>query len=595
MRNSTPREGSSWFQCAMVAGAMIFGLPEASGAVLYVDAASLNPVPPYSSWNNAAINIQDAIDVAAEGDLVLVTNGVYSTGGRVVSGILTNRVAINKSITVQSVNGPGATTILGYHIPDGATNYDSSVRCAYLGSNSVLNGFTLAGGGTRQSLSPYFTIDFKGAGACCEATTAVLTNCIITGNRCDSTSGAGLGQSGAGGAGVYQGMLENCVLSNNLAPYYGVAGGGAFNAVLNNCVVISNSASIGGGGSYCTLSNCIVVGNIAPKFGSTSYGGGLCQSTAIGCLIANNYCADLGGGVFGGALSLCIISNNSTGGWPGGGAHSAGSVNNCLIISNSASVGGGIYGSASAIYGCTIVGNTATGTGGGVSGSGTLRNSIIKFNSDATNRPSSADVDTGLKVTFCCTPGSSSWAGNFNMDPLFVNLAGADFHLQSNSPCINSGRNSYVTLTNDLDGNPRIQGLTVDAGAYEFQSPASQVSYAFLQQYGLPTDGSADFVDSDGDGANNWQESIAESNPTNSASFFAAYPPFRSGNSFVISWPSRFGFTYFVQRSTNAEGPPVFSTVWSNIPADTSVSTTLVSDPIASSAGLFLYRVGIQQ
>src|SRR5437762_13877942 len=116
---------------------ILIGL-KASATVLYVDANSAGPTPPYTDWSTAATNIQDAIDFAVDGDLVLVTNGVFSTGGRVVYGALTNRVVINKAVSVQSVNGPGATVIRG-NSPIGS----NAVRCVYLTNSATLIGFSL--------------------------------------------------------------------------------------------------------------------------------------------------------------------------------------------------------------------------------------------------------------------------------------------------------------------------------------------------------------------------------------------------------------------------------------------------------------------
>jgi len=70
--------------------------------------------------------------------------------------------------------------------------------------------------------------------------------------------------------------------------------------------------------------------------------------------------------------------------------------------------------------------------------------------------------------------------------PLFVDAANGDYHLRSGSPCIDSGANSWVTTTTDMDGNPRIINHIVDMGAYEFQQllppfffaqPASQTTH----------------------------------------------------------------------------------------------------------------------
>jgi len=110
-------------------------------------------VPPYASWSTASTDIQSAIDDSSEGDLILVTNGGLSnrrTGGLCT---LTNRVVINKAVTVQSINGPASTMIQGYQAPQGSTAYSNDVRCVYMTNNVVLDGFTITGGAALSAFS----------------------------------------------------------------------------------------------------------------------------------------------------------------------------------------------------------------------------------------------------------------------------------------------------------------------------------------------------------------------------------------------------------------------------------------------------------
>jgi hypothetical protein len=271
----------------------------------------------------------------------------------------------------------------------------------------------------------------------------------------------------------------------------------------------------------------------------------------------------------GGGTSFCavynsVLTNNS--GYRGGGSHD-GSLNNCTIVGNSADIGNGASG-------------------------GFLNNCIVYANSGS-------NYDNGdftqLKMSYCCTtPMPTNGFGNITNDPVFLNLAAGDLRLGANSPCINAGYNLYVTSGADLAGNPRMAGGTVDIGAYEFQSPSSLISYAWLQQFNLPTDGSADFSDPDADHMNNWQEWRAGTDPTDPSSLLRMLSPATATNpsSLILSWQSVPNRTYFLQRSTNLTMPSSFITIQSNISGLSNI--TSYSDSNAVSRSGSFYRVGVQ-
>ena len=178
------------------------------------------------------------------------------------------------------------------------------------------------------------------------------------------------------------------------------------------------------------------------------------------------------------------------------------------------------------------------------------------------------------------------------MIQVFVNPDDGDYHLQSNSPCINAGDNYYAGMTNDLDNNPRVRGGTVDIGAYEYQNPSSILSYAWAQQYGLPTDGSADYADMDGTGMPNWEKAMAGLNPTNAASVLEMSPPapMNDGSGTTLTWQSVPTVAYYVQRSSDLTQP--FVTIQDNIMGQ--AGTTSFLDTAATNAGPYFYRVGVQ-
>jgi hypothetical protein len=560
---------------------------EAFSGALYVDLNSQNPTPPFASWISAATNIQDAIDAASEGDEIIVTNGIYQTGARPAHGITSNRVAVTKAVTVESVNGPLVTIIQGYQMP-GTTNGVGSIRCAYLTNGATLSGFTLVGGATQSNPNG----DAQGGGVRCEATNAVVTNCILVGNAAFLP----------GGGGAYGGTLQNCVISNNNAGMN--PGGGAMGSILNNCILIGNIANVGagassstlngctlasnvalgsgaqgGGAAYCTLRNCTLVGNYAN--GTGGIGGGASQSSLSECRITNNWSGQSGGGVAGGNLNNCYLIGNSTGVNGGGGAGSC-TMDNCVLYNNwSTNRGGGCW--AGYLTNCTVVGNSATNQGGGTWG-GAIYNSIVYYNS----APADPDV-TFVPIYYSCTTRTTGTG--FTNEPMFLNLAAGNLRLSAQSPCINSGNNGYITNTTDITGNTRVSAGTVDMGAFEYQSPASIISYAWLEEYGLATDGSADYADSDGDQMNNWQEWRAGTIPTNASSVLKMLAANPGDSGITVQWQSVPGKFYYLQRATNLALQPAFVTVSSNIFA--APGTTSYLDTSATSPAQF-YRVGVQ-
>ena len=281
-----------------------FGVVTSSVATLVlhcVDVAGSNPVAPYLTWATAATNIQDAISASAAEDVVLVTNGLYASGGKSMDGIITNRVSLDKPILVNGVNGPSATWIQGA-LDSTATNGPGAVRCAWMTNNAILSGFTLFHGATR-AVTPSVNSSMYGGGVFATSNNAVAYDCVLATNYASYEGG-----------GAYSATLLDCTLTQNQAVGSGTAGagiagagvgGGAEKSKLINCFVLANFADQGNGGGAdtCNLRNCALVGNSSYLEGGAANGGSL-----VNCTVTSNTASSYNSG-YGGAVSVALMTN----------------------------------------------------------------------------------------------------------------------------------------------------------------------------------------------------------------------------------------------------------------------------------------------
>src|SRR5439155_11181487 len=130
--------------------------------------------------------------------------------------------------------------------------------------------------------------------------------------------------------------------------------------------------------------------------------------------------------------------------------------------------GGGVYLRGGSVLNCTIIENQSAQAGGTYAEIGTLRNSIIYFNSASSNANWSNIVGT---FDHSCTTPDPGGPGNIVDDPQFVDQPNKNYHLAPTSPCVDAGMNEpWMSGAQDLDGNPRIANGTVDLGAWESTS-----------------------------------------------------------------------------------------------------------------------------
>lgn len=422
--------------------------------------------------------IQDGIDAALNGDVVLVAPGTY----------MENLVFNGKAVTVKSSGGPVETIIDG--------GYDGSAAAFVDGetNDSVLEGFTLTNGnGTWVQLSPGTGARFGGGVLCLESSPKVLNN-IIEDN--DSYFGGGVACKKASP------VIDGNVIRGNHST--GISCRDNSSPTISNNFIIENTSNAGGGGISCVLSSDIhISGNTISDNSAIWVGGGFSSETCSNItftdnVVSDNYCIRHGGGVsfsntspvtFNGNIVLRNVVGNAYGGVHVSECLSVHMANN-IVADNfvSEKTGGGvaIFKSNAHLVNNTITGNKAREAGGGLRcmhSIVTMVNSILWANDaiegselwigyvTAASNVSvrNSVVQGGEAEVFIERPSELIWgAGMIDADPCFVDPAADDYHLAFRSPCIGAGYNdAYGLPAYDFEGDPR-NFFNVDIGADEF-------------------------------------------------------------------------------------------------------------------------------
>ena len=320
--------------------------------------------------------------------------------------------------------------------------------------------------------------------------TATLTNVAFNSNSVENLGG---GMENVGTA-----TLSNVAFTSNSTSGSGDGGGlvSTGTATLTNVTFTGNSAGSGGGVYSYSVPGYILgttnLTNVAFTSNSAGSGGGLTNFDGTVNLtnvtFGDNLGGSAGGGLFNdgdGTATLTDVSftGNSADSGDGGGLYNSAlgtaTQTNVVFYGNRAGdQGGGVFNDGTAtLTNTSFSGNSANPNYGFYSSDGlynqgttTIKNSILWGDSggEIYDRPGSS----GMIVSFSDVQGGYSGTGNINADPLYVDAAHGDLHLQAGSPAIDAGTNSGAPAV-DLDGNPRpIDGngdgtATTDMGAYE--------------------------------------------------------------------------------------------------------------------------------
>lgn len=447
-----------------------------------------------TSWTNAFTNFQIAISSASSGDSVFVAGGTYQPSVA-LSFSLKEGVKIfgsfqgTESYLHQRDLSAGYTSILEGNLSSVIHHVSS------LTQNTVLDGFTITHGSATSGANLF------GGGIYFVNCSPILRNLKIKENEASGNGGGvylesssptfinvtiELNSASESGGGIWVGA--NCsptfdhvkFISNQSNEGAGMYNNGS--PVLTNSSFNQNNA-VNRGGAIMNLNSSasISLTDVIISANEAYYGAGIINFDGVVNLLRTNILGNssesFGGGIYtnAGTLNLTnVVISNNIAVINGGGItilnSSTVSLNQVTISANvTDQTGGGIHNDSGAplsIYNSIILGNTSNVITTPYSNLD-IKNSLIEGFYDGQNgNINPAGIQVYDVFVQAIAPGSS--------------LAG-DFRLFPCSPVINMGNNALLPsgIITDIDGNSRVNGSSVDLGAYEsnYNSTPASVLY----------------------------------------------------------------------------------------------------------------------
>jgi hypothetical protein len=391
-----------------------------------------------NSWNNAVPTLSQALNDracwktqfwVAEGHYLPTQGSSRTSSFGIPAGISIYGGFLGDETDLDNRQGSPMNTILSGNIGDPETSSDNSYNVIRIRNQGaipcVIDGFLITDG---QADHPSTGNRQRGGGIHVANSHVIINNCVTTNNLCTRN-----------GAGVY--AFNSTVNIKDLESSLNYAGNHGSGLFVNNSSLIlstssfkSNTANARGGGMYIASSSAIME-RIEIQENESNLGGGA-------------YFTNITGGLY-----QALLTQNS--------AYNDG----CAIYVHN--------GQPFNIVNTTMAQNLILVQQAALKISGnsdvSLQNSIL-WNEGEEIESAFNDIF----VAFSNIEGGYPGVNVTDNEPEFEDYD--DFHLSNSSPLLNKGVAQFLPdiYSADLDGNPRIVGITLDLGPYENQTGGDQ-------------------------------------------------------------------------------------------------------------------------